>query len=84
MSIGLRRTRHMAKSTLIVVGPGGVGKSPIDDIVRSDVVRLDPYRLRSDGPRNQDDRLYAPPKLRDEVDGSYRLAVPRVCVQARR
>ena len=61
----------MAKSTLIVVGPGGVGKSPIDEIVRSDVVRLDPYRLRSDCPRNQDDRLYAPPKLRDEVRGVF-------------
>jgi len=57
----------MAKSTLIIVGPGGVGKSPIDSLVRSDVIRLDPYRLRTDGPRDQGDRLYAPPKLHDEL-----------------
>lgn len=61
----------MAKSTLIVVGPGGVGKSPIDGLVRSDVVRLDPYRLRTDAPRDQDDRLYAPLKLRDELAGVF-------------
>jgi hypothetical protein len=40
--------------------------------VRSDVVRLDPYRLRVDGPRDQDDRLYAPPKLRDELASVFR------------
>ncbi len=58
----------MAKQTLIIVGPGGVGKSPIDGLVRKDVLRLDPYRLRSKGhPRDTDDRLYAPPKLRDEL-----------------
>jgi hypothetical protein len=57
----------MAKSTLVIVGPGGIGKGPIDSLVRRDIVRLDPYRLRVDGPRDNDDRLYAPPKLRDEL-----------------
>lgn len=61
----------MAKSTLVIVGPGGVGKSPLDRIVRPDVVRLDPYRLRTDGPRDRDDRLYAPPKLRVELAGVF-------------
>ncbi len=61
----------MAKSTLIVVGPGGVGKSPLDNIVRSDVVRLDPYRLRTGGPRDKDDRLYASQKLRNELSGVF-------------
>ncbi len=65
----------MAKSTLIIVGPGGSGKSPIDKLVRSDVIKLDPYRLRIDGPRDQGDRLYAPPKLRDELASVlYRFA----------
>jgi hypothetical protein len=57
----------MAKSTLIIVGPGGIGKSPIDDLLPSDVIRLDPYRLRADGPRGNGDRLYAPPKLHKEL-----------------
>jgi len=57
----------MAKSTLIIVGPGGAGKSPIDKLVRSDVVRLDPYRLRTDGPRDREDRLYVSPKLHNEL-----------------
>jgi hypothetical protein len=62
----------VARSTLIIVGPGGIGKSPIDDIVRRDVVRLDPYRLRNDGPRDNGDRLYAPPKIRQELAGVFR------------
>ncbi|MBA4387420.1 MAG: hypothetical protein C0404_05525 [Verrucomicrobia bacterium] len=59
----------MAKSTLVIVGPGGIGKSPIDGLVRRDVVRLDPYRLRLGGPRDSGDRLYAPPKIREEIAG---------------
>ena len=62
----------MARSTLVIVGPGGVGKSPIDDLVAHDVVRLDPYRLRTDGPRDNADLLYAPPKLRQELTGVFR------------
>jgi hypothetical protein len=57
----------MAKSTLIIIGPGGIGKSPIDDLLPNKVIRLDPYRLRSDGPRDNNDRLYAPPKLHEEL-----------------
>ena len=47
----------MAKieKTLMIFGPGGIGKSPIDRIVRSEAVRVDPYRLRPSGPRDSDD-----------------------------
>ena len=54
------------------MGPGGVGKSPIDDLIRSDVIRLDPYRLRTDGPRDNGDRLYAPPKLHQDLGEVFR------------
>ena len=61
----------MAKSTLIIIGPGGIGKSPLDKIVRADVFRLDPYRLRPEGPRNKNDCLYANPKLQQELDDIF-------------
>ena len=62
----------MAKSTIIIVGPSGIGKSPLDKLIRPDVIRLDPYRLRKDGPRDNEDRLYAPPKLRLEMSAVFR------------
>lgn len=71
----------MAKSTLIIVGPGGVGKSPIDGLVRSDVIRLDPYRLRTDGPRDQSDSLYAPPKLHEELSRVFEAFDDRAMVK---
>jgi len=56
----------MLERTLIVVGPGGVGKSPLDFLLKPDIIKIDLYRLRSDGPRDANDFLYSHPKLRDE------------------
>jgi hypothetical protein len=56
------------RNTLVLVGPGGIGKSPLDHILKQDVVRADPYRLRATKrPRGSDDILYAHPKLRTEL-----------------
>lgn len=58
----------MVKSTLIIVGPGGVGKGPLANLIREDAVAIDPYRLRPDGPRrDSEDPFYAHSKLRTEV-----------------
>jgi len=63
----------MIEKTLMIVGPGGIGKSPLDDIAYDGSIRVDPYRLRPKGPRRpeensgQPDRLYARPELRDEI-----------------
>jgi len=57
----------MIERTVIVVGPGGVGKSPLDALFRDDIIKIDPYRLRSSGPRDSGDIFYAHPKLRDEL-----------------
>ena len=57
----------MPENTLIIVGPGGVGKSPLTMLLRNDVAQVDPYRLRSGGPRNSSDTLYVPPKLCPEL-----------------
>jgi uncharacterized protein (TIGR03435 family) len=46
-------------NTLVLVGPGGMGKSPSDHVLEEDVVRVDPYRLRAVGPRDTADVLYA-------------------------
>jgi len=56
----------MVEQTVIVVGPGGVGKGPLDFLFKPDIIKIDPYRLRSDGPRDASDVLYGNPKLRDE------------------
>jgi len=58
----------MIKNTLILTGPGGIGKGPLANLIRDDAVAIDPYRLRPDGPRRKsDDPLYAHPKLRTEL-----------------
>jgi hypothetical protein len=60
----------MNRSTLILVGPGGVGKGPLANLIRDYAVAIDPYRLRPEGPRKEsDDPLYAHPKLRTEIHG---------------
>src|SRR6476469_7422571 len=41
----------MIEQTLLIFGPGGIGKSPVDALVRADALRIDPYRLRGAGPR---------------------------------
>jgi len=56
----------MIERTIFVVGPGGVGKSPLDAVFRDDVIRIDPYRLRTSGPRDSSDVFYAHPRLRAE------------------
>ncbi len=66
----------MITDTLLVVGPGGIGKSPLDRGLRADVGRIDPYRLRKAGPRDSRDVFYAHPRLRDELYFMYqRLGV---------
>ncbi len=57
------------RKTLVIMGPGGVGKSPLDALFKDGVIRLDPYRLRPNGPRGQGDKLYAPPELHDDLKG---------------
>ncbi len=41
-------------------------------LLRDDLVKLDSYRLREDGPRDHDDKLYAPPKFRDDLQSMLR------------
>ena len=66
----------MITDTLLVVGPGGVGKSPLDRALKAEVGRIDPYRLRRAGPRDTRDVFYAHPRLRDELYLTYqRLGV---------
>ena len=57
----------MIERTLTIVGPGGIGKSPLDALFRHDIIRIDPYRLRSRGPRDSNDVYYVHPRLRDEM-----------------
>ncbi|MCL4504825.1 MAG: hypothetical protein M1140_02220 [Chloroflexi bacterium] len=62
----------MIGKTLLIFGPGGIGKSPLDDIIRREVVRVDPYRLR-ERPRDKSenggipDLFYANRNLRSEL-----------------
>lgn len=43
---------------LFVIGPGGVGKSPLAKTLHEDCVSLDPIRYRKDGPRDKNDSFY--------------------------
>ena len=61
----------MITDTLLVVGPGGIGKSPLDRCLKADVGRIDPYRLRHAGPRDSKDVFYAHLRLRDELYVTY-------------
>lgn len=62
----------MIKNTLLIFGPGGIGKSSLDEIIRREVVRIDPYRLR-ERPRDRNenggipDLFYANRNLRSEL-----------------
>ena len=74
----------MITDTLIIVGPGGVGKSPLDKALKAEVVRIDPYRLRNAGPRDSRDVFYAHPRLRDELYLTFqRLGVGLTCLSDR-
>lgn len=57
--------------TLFVVGPGGIGKSPLDHAFAPSVRRIDPYRLRAAGPRDRHDLFYGHPNLRADIDRAY-------------
>ena len=69
------------KSTLFVTGPGGVGKTNLDGAFSDRIVRIDPYRLRGDGPRRElvndhtgettKDVYYAPPKLKEDLEAMF-------------
>ena len=74
----------MITDTLIILGPGSIGKSPLDKLLRAEVVRIDPYRLRNGGPRDARDVFYAHPRLRDELYLTYqRLVVGLTCLSDR-
>jgi len=62
----------MLKEAVIIVGPGGVGKSPLDILFKVDT-RIDPYRLRPGGPRGKNDWLYTHPKLYNELVSTLRI-----------
>jgi hypothetical protein len=76
----------MIRNTLIIAGPGGIGKSPLDKIIKPNILRIDPYRLRKNGPRlpnksGEKDMLYAHPKLRDQLYLTYqRLGLSLTCL----
>jgi len=57
----------MIEKTIIVIGPGGVGKSPLDYLFKDNIKKIDPYRLRDKGPRNNTDYFYANPKIYNEL-----------------
>ncbi len=57
----------MIQRTVIVCGPGGSGKSPLDHLFRDDIERIESYRLRPDGPRNGRDTFYGNPRLYREL-----------------
>lgn len=61
----------MIENTLLIFGPGGIGKSPIDALIRGDAYRIDPYRLRVSGPRDRADVFYAHPKLHAELSETF-------------
>lgn len=58
--------------TIFILGPGGVGKSPLDLLFSKDVIKLNPYRLRA-RPRNLNDSWFASPPLRDHIENTLRL-----------
>lgn len=80
----------MIGRTLMIGGPSGIGKSFVDRIVKPEAVRVDPYRLRADGPRKaktnklgqeEKDLFYSHPKIRDELSLTFqRLGLSRTCL----
>ena len=55
--------KYQDRLTLLITGPGGVGKSPLNRLVRPGVARVESYRLRRHGPRDAHDFYYAHPNL---------------------
>ena len=72
------------KSTLFILGPSGVGKSNIDELFPNNILRIDPYRLRKEGPRTEQkdkttnepkrDLFYAHPRLKEELESIFQTA----------
>jgi len=66
------------KSTIFILGPGGVGKSNLEKLFSEDIIKINPYRLRPEGPRgvsknellNNDEKdfYYANAKLKHELE----------------
>lgn len=70
--------------TVVVVGPGGAGKSPLVDLFRAGVVPLDPHRLRPSGPRDLNDMHYANARLAGQLRDAYeRLGDRPVVISSR-
>lgn len=66
----------MIQKTLMIFGPGGIGKSSLDDIIRRDALRIDPYRLREkprDSKENggKPDFFYAHRNLYSEISSAF-------------
>ena len=55
----------------MIFGPGGIGKSPVDGLIRRDALRVDPYRLRGHGPRDLKDIFYGHQNLRAELTRAF-------------
>ena len=62
----------------VVMGPGGSGKGPLDCAFKhkDEVARVDPYRLRCDGPRGAGnaDPFYGHPLLRGQMQAVLKAA----------
>jgi len=58
--------------TLLIFGPSGVGKSPLEELLKPEIQRVNPYRLRPSGPRGPDDFYYAHPDLEDQLSASFK------------
>lgn len=57
--------------TLFILGPSGVGKSPLEELLRPEVQRLNPYRLRPSGPRDAADCYYTHADLEKQLRASF-------------
>ena len=55
------------RKTVFLIGPSGIGKSPLDHLFSHKVYRIDPYRLR-DQPRNEKDLFFGNQKLKEDFE----------------
>lgn len=56
---------------MFLEGPGGIGKSPLDMLLKADVIKINPYRMRIEGPRDRKDIYYAHPQLKEDLYAVY-------------
>ncbi|MHC4691934.1 MAG: hypothetical protein ACYS67_04260 [Planctomycetota bacterium] len=52
----------MVKANFIIMGPGGIGKSPLGELFNVDHT-WNPYRMRIKGPRDTDKTKYVSPTV---------------------